>query len=268
MFPFITVFGYPLPTYWLFALAGIGAAGLYVYRTNRGKACGHLPGADVLHLGILGVVGAVAGGKLLYVVVMLPLVVQNWAALWANPALLVQVLLGGLVFYGGLYGALLAGFLYCRRYGLSYKTAAAVFTPAIPLFHTFGRIGCFFGGCCWGVESSFGIAFTRSIAAPNGVLLFPIQLAEAFCNLLLFVLTAAAVRKMAHKWLVLPLYLFLYACLRFTLEFWRGDRIRGIFIFSTSQWVALATAAVVAVLFFARWRRLVFPAKNEGGPGA
>lgn len=135
--------------------------------------------------------------------------------------------------------------LYCGRHkGLSFQAVAGICTPAIPLFHAFGRIGCFFAGCCWGVECEGGLAFPLSIAAPNGVPLFPVQLLEAGCNALLFFFLHKAAGWLRENWLLLPLYLACYGTVRFLLEFLRGDPSRGIWLLSTSQWLALAAIFV------------------------
>lgn len=248
MHPYFNVFGFALPAYWLLTLLGAVAAFIYIYVANR-SAESPLAGDDMLHMAVLGGVGAMVGGKVLYVIATLPLVIENWALLSANPRWLVYTLFGGLVFYGGLFGALVAVYLYCRHYNLSFKEVMAIATPATPLFHLFGRVGCFLSGCCWGIEVPWGVAFNASLAAPNGVPLLPVQLIEAGFNLLLFIFLAVAVKRLKRRWMVLPLYLMLYAAARFVLEFFRGDLARGVFLLSTSQWISLAILVVVPLLF-------------------
>lgn len=256
MYPFLSIFSFQMPTYGLMSLLGGGFAILYAWLTNRGKKCGHIPGEDLTYIGMLTLVGVLIGGKVMYVLATLPFVLQHWAVLWANPWDLLSILFGGFVFYGGLFGGLLAVYWYCRKYKISFRTTVAILTPCIPLFHIFGRIGCFLAGCCWGIEVPWGFAFTHAHGgAPNGVPLLPVQLLEAGANVVLFVALAIAVRRMTRKWLVLPLYLVLYGVLRFCLEFLRGDTIRGVLLLSTSQWVALVSIAVVCVLYVTKWRK-------------
>ena len=108
--------------------------------------------------------------------------------------------------------------------------------PAFPLFHGFGRIGCFMAGCCYGVKLAtpaelFGI-FTLDR--------LPVQLIEAGFEFLLFAVLLFCEKKQA-KTDTLQIYLITYAIFRFCIEFFRGDAIRGIFLgFSTAQWVSLA----------------------------
>lgn len=127
---------------------------------------------------------------------------------------------------------------------------ASLTAPAIPLFHVFGRVGCFLGGCCYGLPSAWGFVYRYSpVAEANGVSRFPVQLVEAAWNLVLFLLLARLQRRGRDR--LLPLYLALYAPARFLLEFLRGDAYRGIFLgLSTSQWISLFLfpAALYALL--------------------
>lgn len=248
MLPYLTLFGKSIPTYGLMAALGIAAALAYITLTNRGGQAGHIPAVDVLHLLALAVPGAIVGAKLLYLIVELPAIVQNWSYLWQNPNSLWTFLKQGLVFYGGLAGGLGAVYAYCRRYRLPYGAVLNICTPAIPLFHIFGRIGCFFAGCCWGIPAVYGISFHQAPFAPNGIPLLPVQLIEAACNLLLFVFLAAFSRRARAKALTFPLYLLGYGLLRFVLEFFRGDALRGIFVLSTSQWLSLVAIALGLIL--------------------
>lgn len=259
MYPTINIFGYPLPTYGLLSLVGILACVLYAFLTNRGGKAGRLPGDDILHIILLAVVGAIIGGKILGTLsslpTTLPIVLEHWDVYWQDPFSTLAFLAGGIVFYGGAIGGFIAVWLYCRRYKINLRTVLAIMTPIVPLFHTFGRIGCFFGGCCYGIPVSWGVAFTRSEGAPNGVALLPVQLIEAGCNLILFVVLAVLSRKLRRKWLVMPLYVVSYGVIRFVLEFFRGDKIRGVFLLSTSQWISLVLIVIVAIFWFTKWRK-------------
>lgn len=57
---------------------------------------------------------------------------------------------GGLVFWGGALGGLVAFILYARRHQLNMGKFADLVIIALPIGHFFGRLGCFSAGCCWG----------------------------------------------------------------------------------------------------------------------
>lgn len=56
----------------------------------------------------------------------------------------------GFVFFGGLVGAVVAGLVFARVRRLDFLRGADYFAVALPLGHAFGRLGCFFQGCCGG----------------------------------------------------------------------------------------------------------------------
>lgn len=257
MHPYVYLFGIPMSSYSLMGMLGLAVAGLYVGLTNRGRKAGFLYGQDMLHVGCLAAVGAIVGAKVLHTLTMVPVIVRNWELLMQpeNDGMLLSLLTSGFVFYGGAIGGVAAVYWYCRRYGVPFKSVLGLMTPAIPLFHAFGRVGCFLGGCCWGIEVHWGIEFTHSLGAPNGVPLLPVQLIESGLNLLVFAFTAWLSRRLVRKWLVMPAYIVCYSVLRFTLEFFRGDAERGVWLLSTSQWISLALFAGTVVLYFTRWRK-------------
>ena len=156
---------------------------------------------------------------------------------------------GTSVFYGGLILALILAAIYICK---TEKVRAPYFdmtAVGIPLFHFFGRLGCFFTGCCYGVPWEYGVGYLHPLtAAQPGVPLVPVQLIEAVLNLLLFfVLRRLFVQKKLGGKLLL-LYLLVYPSYRFLLEFLRGDRIRGfVGALSTSQFISLALIAFALV---------------------
>lgn len=118
-------------------------------------------------------------------------------------------------------------------------------TPIIPLFHCFGRIGCFLGGCCYGIESSFGFTVHNNILNPsiNDVQRFPVQLLEAALNLILYFILFYLFKNNKFKGKLIAVYLILYSIIRFFDEFLRADEYRG-FLFG------LSTSQIISILIF------------------
>lgn len=141
----------------------------------------------------------------------------------------------------------------------SFYEYAAVIVPAIPLAHAIGRIGCFLAGCCYGriVDTPISVCYHNPIGgAPVGVPVFPIQLVESACNILVFVILLIYTRKRLKAGSVLFLYAILYGIERFCLEYFRADEIRGIFLgLSTSQWISIAMIIFGIVGFVLARRR-------------
>lgn len=164
---------------------------------------------------------------------------------------------GGMVFYGGFIGGAIGILFYCKVFDkkkvLNKNNFLDIYAVLTPLFHTFGRIGCFLGGCCYGVESSIGFTVHGNTLNPsiNDVNRFPIQLVEAGCNLLIFLFILYLFKKGIMENKLIYVYMLIYPVVRFTLEFFRGDTYRGfLFGLSTSQWISiiLFTFAVIMLI--------------------
>lgn len=170
----------------------------------------------------------------------------------------------GIVYLGGLLGYLGTLRLLCCFKKRNWNEISNITAIIIPLFHSFGRIGCFFGGCCYGKESNSWIAVPYRIALTDGQLVnrIPVQLMESAVELCLFVLCYCWYQKKKNKEKecdnkILLCYLFIYSIWRFIIEFWRGDEVRGVFGWiSFSQIVSILLFLICIKVFFSRWRKL------------
>ncbi len=238
----------------LASLAGIFFAGIFAYKTALKK------GIDEVEMIILLLVSAacsLVGSHLLYGITNFNAIV----ALVNNPDKIdsfqtfiehLKAIFGGAVFYGGLITGLIGGFIYLKKKKLDIETYPDIGAVSIPLFHCFGRIGCFLGGCCYGVESSFGFVYSHSlIEQANGVRRFPVQLLEASLNLILFFFLLYLLKKNRLKGRLLYLYLLIYSAMRFVIEFWRGDSYRGFILgLSTSQFIGIFLFVFALIIIF------------------
>lgn len=259
MYPSFQILGKTIPSYWLCALLGIIVCSLV--GVLRRKNFSDLEQVDLTNTAALACVGMVIGGRVLFLITVLPAIIRNIKLLMSDLELAFQLLSSGLVAYGGLLGALCAIWLYARRYKLDMKSLFDFFAPLFPLFHAFGRVGCFLTGCCYGVESqALGIAFHSSEIAPNGVSLFPVQLLASALNLALFFIVLGFEKKHHRQGKAMGFYLVIYAAGRFMIEFLRGDSARGFIIgLSTSQWISVIVLAVMACIIIKK--------KKEKGDG-
>ena len=68
----------------------------------------------------------------------------------------------------------------------------------------------------------------------------PVQLFESALNLLIFLFILYLFKKSIMTDKLIFVYMLVYPVVRFTLEFFRGDEIRGfLFGLSTSQWISI-----------------------------
>ena len=264
MYPIITVFGREIGSYILCVLVGLLVSGTFF--GVRGKKIG-LHSEDVVLLLLIVAVGMAFGGSLLYGLLHAGILIRLLGSLskyslqeiWQ----VLQYCFGGSVFYGGLIGATTGFFLYARKYDKEKQVILRdLFAMSIPLFHTFGRIGCFFGGCCYGIPSKFGVTVHNNPLVPelNDVCRFPVALAESALDLGIFLVLFALNKKGKLKGKLIALYGLLYAMVRFSLEFLRGDVVRGfLWGLSTSQWISMilfiACSVYLAKVLYARSAR-------------
>lgn len=252
MLPYINIFGYNIATYGLIIFIGIfiGAIISIFYFTKFFN----IKKEDVFYCILYAVIGVGIGAKLLYIITNIPFLIENYQTLDLYDTFL-QMLKGGFVFYGGLIGGILGVFIYSKQFKISFKELLLILLPVVPLIHSIGRIGCLCAGCCYGMEyHGFGaITFHDSLLAPNDVPLFPMQVVEAICNFIIFIVLLVTYKKFLGTYKTVGLYLVLYSIVRFTLEFFRGDLIRGIyFSLSTSQWISIVLF-IIGIAILGRW---------------
>jgi len=172
----------------------------------------------------------------------------------------------GGVFYGGLLGAVLVGYLLMRRYQLPWWKTADACAPGIAIGNFFGRQGCFAAGCCWGKPTSlpWGVKFSELGHEITGVPieqhLHPTQLYESFAMLLVFFFLLWLHKRKRFSGQVILAYALLYSIVRFAIEFVRDDP-RGDILglttltgLSTSQMISLVVGVTALILLIARNR--------------
>ncbi len=245
MLPFINIFGKTVPMYAVMAF--LGAAAMCGAAALLAKHRKTVPAEDIFYMLLYAGIGCLIGAKLLYLIVSVDDYWLEGKSFKENMQHWFMILMsGGLVFYGGLIGAFLGALRYCVHFKVDFRESMRIVMPTVPLFHAFGRIGCFMAGCCHGIEYDgvFAVTFEKSIAAPNGVSLLPVQLFEAAGNFVLAVVLAMLFLRNARV-STAGIYLVCYAAMRFVLEFFRGDAVRGSALaLSTSQWISLLVFAV------------------------
>lgn len=259
MFPELFHIGsFPINTYGvLLALAFLVALIVAARLAERD----HLPRERIYDLGLWMLLAALVGSKVLM--------------LWTEPAyrenpwqlFSLDFLRSGGVFYGGLIGAILTGYLLARRYGLPWWKTADAFAPGIALGQSIGRLGCFSAGCCWGKPTTlpWGVRFTELgheiTGVPIDVPLHPTQLYESVATLALFFFLLWLHKRKRFSGQVILFYAVLYGLIRFLIEFVRDDPrgdiagLTSLTGLSTSQLISLIVGIAALVILILRWRR-------------
>lgn len=185
------------------------------------------------------------GSKIIYILTDIPHFLADPAGVLLNG--------NGWVVYGGILGGILGAYIYCHAKKISFQDYCSIAFPAVAIAQGFGRIGCFFAGCCYGIEvdSPLSITFKNSAYAPNGVPLVPTQLMSSLGDFIIFFILYRNVTEGKHPEDTAALYLILYSAGRFLIEFLRGDASRGfIGVLSTSQFISLFIFAAGMILLW------------------
>lgn len=255
MFPFYKIFHYQLASYGTLIVFGLLLGGLLSYLLARKKQPALKE--DVLYAFLISNLGVAIGGKLLFILVSFPDLIKIFKQQWPIEYIIGYVLQGGFVFYGSMIGSVLALYIYAKAFHISLERLIYYLTPAIPLIHSIGRIGCLAAGCCYGIPmKTFGYQLNRSLIAPHHITLFPTQLLEsAFC-FIIFIIILLLFKKIQNGYQLFAVYILLYAPFRFFIEFYRGDIERG-FIgdLSVSQTISLVLFIffLIVLCFFPRF---------------
>jgi len=222
-------------------LVAIAAAiGIYVFDRERRRS--GLP-EGALDAAMAGVVGGLTGAKLV------------WALEHAGregPFLELLLSRGGLSWFGGLAGGLIAGIVMLRRHRLSVVAVVAAATPALALGHAIGRIGCFLVGDDYGVPSTlpWAVAFPEGLP-PTTVPVHPTQLYETAALLPIAWMLQRWRRQERPDAFVLGAYLVATGLVRFAIEFlrWRQPLIGP---FAVAHVLALLAVGAGVVLLMRR----------------
>jgi len=236
-----------LPTYGV--LFAIGAVVAWGWLLRRGRGLG-IPDDKLFNISFYTLLAGIVGAKLL-------LVALEWRSYLRHPAELLGTLRSAGVLGGGVIAGAIVFALYARRHGLPALRLADAAAAPLAAAQAIGRLGCFFAGCCWGVEAHAGnplacvftdIRARAQTGVPLNTPLIAVQLIQAVHDVLLAgLLTWLWRRRTGPPGTVAWIYVIVYGIGRTVIELWRGDRQRGLFLadrLSTSQ-----ILAIVAVLF-------------------
>lgn len=238
MIPNFTIGDKTISAYLIMTIIGIFAAGAFSMSRIKNEE----EKLEFLVSMLWASVGLLIGGHLLFAITNTDKIMNH--ILNSDSIITILSYFSGNVFYGGLIGGYIGFIIYHKIKKADYKKYLDEAALFIPLFHTFGRVGCFLSGCCYGVESKIGFVYRYSlIEEANGVCRFPVQLVEAAGNLLIFFLLNHLFKRQLLKQRLIYLYFVIYPILRFILEFFRGDFYRG-FLFS------LSTSQIISILLF------------------
>ncbi len=230
MHPEIKIFNFTIAAGWLMLIFGIISM-ILVNLFWRKRYQIHWFKSIIISL--LVNVFAILGAKVLHILENLQEIIDN------------GLTLSGFSFYGTVFLLPLALLPFGKVFRMKTSDFLDFCTPAVAVELAVYRVGCFLGGCCYGVPASWGFAMHFD---PD-TLRVPVQLIEIVFNLMIFVFLLIFNKKSKYKGLLYPLFMIAYGFIRFILEFIRVSP-KNILGFSLGQVFSIISIVIGIIVSY------------------
>jgi phosphatidylglycerol:prolipoprotein diacylglycerol transferase len=215
----------------LMALAYLLGFALIVYRARQA----HDNPDDYLEAAIWFIIAGIGGARLFYFI--------WYPQVFLNDPLGSLLSQGGLVWYGGVIGVLLASILFTRIKKIPLQHFGDIVAPAAALGLAIGRLGCLLAGCCYGAVCAlpWAIHYPHSHET-HGLAVHPAPIYETLLMILVTGLLLKMDKNKPFAGFIIWWFFILAGMVRFGLEYIRGDRLVWI------QSLNLSASQVVSLL--------------------
>ncbi len=211
MFPVLFSFGsYSVTTFGLFLVLAFLASSFTIWRLCRFY---DIDEEKTTNLVILTFFGGFIGARV-YVIV------TNWNFYNTFYKAILFTKYPGLSFWGGLLGGFITFLLLSKRSKLNFWQIADFASVGVLLGMILGEIGCFFGGCEYGVESN--LPFSTSVVGLLGKRL-PISLFEALAFFLVYLILWRMIVRFHFAGKIVAYFFIFLGVIKFITGFFRGD---------------------------------------------
>ena len=190
---------------------------------------------DVLDMAIVAVIGGILGARIGWIM-------TSPTVLWylAHPLRILAVWEGGLSYFGGILGGVVAANWLIRRRRMRFWQMADIVAPLLALSFGIGKIGCWLNGCCNGTATTswLGVIFTNPLSESTllNQRVWPTQLFNSASGFLVFAVLFWVVRKRKrYDGQVFIWYLYLYGATSFVVEFFRDIPVHVLRL-TPNQW--------------------------------
>src|SRR2546421_1619043 len=140
----------PIRSFGVMVLTGFLFALWYALAATRRRMGDRKPGEPgvitpehMFDFALMALFVSIVGARTLYVLLDLGEFSGRWIDVF-------KVWTGGISVHGAIVSGALFLYWYCRRHKLPFLAFADITAPAFAIGYTFGRIGCFLNGCCYG----------------------------------------------------------------------------------------------------------------------
>ncbi len=194
----------------IFVLGFVIAYFLLIYLSKEKKLS--LTKEDISDLLFYLLIGVIVGARLFYILF------YNLNFYLSSPLDMFAVWRGGLSFHGGLVGAIIAIFVFCKKKKIGFYDIADIAVLPTALGLAFGRIGNFLNGELYGriTDVPWAVKFKDAEGFRH-----PSQLYESLKNFTIFGALWFVKNKKLPKGFLFWSFVTMYSVLRFTVEFFR-----------------------------------------------
>ena len=162
----------------------------------------------ILNVIIIVIISGIVGARLFYILF------YNPSFYFSNPSEIIKINEGGLSIHGGIFSAIIAGFIYSRKSKISFFKLADIVALSLPLAQGIGRIGCdvfgkpMLGNFPWGINY-------------GGQIVHPAQVYEFVLDYILFIVLWRRSYKQKFEGELFIVYLISFSVIRGVVEFFR-----------------------------------------------
>ncbi len=201
----------------------------------------------IFWLTLFVICGGIFGSRLAYAM-------QFPSYYFYHPWEIFQFWSGGLMIYGGFFGALAAGTFYIKKAHLNFSQIANIIAPSLALGIFIARIGCSLINDHQGAITSLPWA----IEWPDGSLRHPVAEYLSLNGLLLFLILKYGGDKI-NRLGKFRLFIWWYPLSRFLLDFTRSTNTQlsdpHYYGLTISQWISLLVLLILAVFYLVKSRK-------------
>ncbi len=200
----------PLTFYPWGLLVGLGFSAGWLLAVKEAKRKKINP-TEITDLALWIILGSILGARLLFVLENWSLFINNWLGVF-------KIWEGGMSYYGGLGGGILAALFYVKRKKMNYREIGDILALSLALGLFIGRLGCFLVNDHLGAHTTlpWGIQYE------DGTIRHPVALYLSVSELIIFLFLFIIRKRIRTTGLLASFYLFLSSSSRFLLDFTRS----------------------------------------------
>jgi phosphatidylglycerol:prolipoprotein diacylglycerol transferase len=245
----ITIGDFSIRLYGIFYAVGFLVTAYYLVK--KSKKIKNLNKDKAIDLVTYGMLFGIIGARLLHVLIEIkyyinnPIVYLNLFSLNIPVPSVLAVWQGGLAFFGGILGAVLSVYFFCKRNKINFLEVADVVVVPTSFFVSLVRITNFINGEHVGKPTNlpWAVIFPFYDNIPR----HPAQIYESISMLIMFFILFFLGKKKHKKGFIFYMFLIIYGIFRFITEFFRQNQPNEMFVFlSISQYLSILVFGIGA----------------------